>query len=359
MAAGSRHSLPCWNCRNEILGKPWSTERHTEGRTNFRPHSRRRRFWRLRARSVVWVCVLGILLPAGLTVPTVAAAERADAEDRADEFPRLISLNPSLTAIIIRLGAREALVGVDDYSARVLPEASDLPRVGGLFDPNLEAVLALRPDRVLIVAGVDQQSHGARLEKLGLEVEIYPNERLDEVLENIARLGQLLGREEAAEDRAAMILSMRNAVATVAKGRPKPATVAVVDRSPLYLVGGETFLDEMLDAVGASNLVRSLPPGYPRGSIEWLIAARPELLLDMTPGAVDAASFWARWPSLPAVAAERVVTVDASRVSLPGPDLDDALRELAVVVHGEAIGEEIDALLRAALSAAPREGPPK
>jgi ABC-type Fe3+-hydroxamate transport system substrate-binding protein len=102
-----------------------------------------------------------------------------------------------------------------------------------------------------------------------------------------------------------------------------------------------------------------LSPGYPRGSIEWLIAARPELLLDMTPGAVDAASFWARWPSLPAVAAERVVTVDASRVSLPGPDLDDALRELAVVVHGEAIGEEIDALLRAALSPAPREGPPK
>ena len=67
---------------------------------------------------------------------------------------------------------------------------------------------------------------------------------------------------------------------------------AVVDRSPLYLVGSETFLDEMLESAGAENLARSLGVGYPRASIEWLISARPELLLDMTPGAVGAAAFW-------------------------------------------------------------------
>jgi len=269
-------------------------------------------------------------------------------ESSAERPDRLISLNPSLTAIVLRLGGGAKLVGVDDYSARVLEAVSDLPRVGGLFDPSLESVMALRPDRVLLVAGVDQRSHAARLARLGLEVEVYENERLSEVLENIARIGRLLGREEAAAGRIRAIRSMYAAVSRATEGLGQPRTLAVVDRSPLHLVGAATFLDEMLEAVGALNLARSLGAGYPRGSIEWLIAAGPELLIDMTPNGPETGSgseFWSRWPSLPAVEAGRVLTLDARRISLPGPDLDRALRELAVAVHGPSIGPRIDAAL--------------
>ncbi|MHA7837642.1 MAG: ABC transporter substrate-binding protein [bacterium] len=269
-------------------------------------------------------------------------------ESSAERPDRLISLNPSLTAIVLRLGGGAKLVGVDDYSARVLEAVSDLPRVGGLFDPSLESVMALRPDRVLLVAGVDQRSHAARLARLGLEVEVYENERLSEVLENIARIGRLLGREEAAAGRIRAIRSMYAAVSRATEGLGQPRTLAVVDRSPLHLVGAATFLDEMLEAVGALNLARSLGAGYPRGSIEWLIAAEPELLIDMTPNGPETGSgseFWSRWPSLPAVEAGLVLTLDARRISLPGPDLDRALRELAVAVHGPSIGPRIDAAL--------------
>jgi ABC-type Fe3+-hydroxamate transport system substrate-binding protein len=254
---------------------------------------------------------------------------------------RLISLNPSLSAIVLRLGEGQRLVGVDDYSARLMPELAELPRVGGLFDPGLESILSLRPDRVLLVAGLEQETHATRLAKLGVPVDIYPNERLDEVLENIQRLGTLLGREQAAANRIQAILEMRRAVSVAAKSRRRPTSVAIVDRSPLFIVGSETFLDEMLDAVGAENLGRRLAKGYPRGSIEWLIDARPERLLDMTPGATAALEFWSRWPSIPAVANGQVVDVDASRISLPGPDLDRALRELAIAVHGEGIEVDI------------------
>ncbi len=257
--------------------------------------------------------------------------------------PRLISLNPSLTAIVVALGRADTLVGIDDYSARVLPELADRPKVGGLFDPSLEAVVSLRPDRVLVVAGIDQKTHAERLERLGLKVELYQNERLDQVLENIERLGRLLGREEIAAERITAIRDTRSAVARATRGHAEPGAVAIIDRSPLYLVGGETFLDEMLVAVGARNLGAALAAGYPRSSTEWLIDARPELLLDMTPGATSAAEFWARWPSLPAVAAGRALTVEASRMSMPGPNLDASLRELAVIVHGEEILAAIDA----------------
>ena len=297
---------------------------------------------RMPRRSLFLLALLVALLDA---TPLRIHAEEAEAAPL-----RLISLNPSLTAIIVRLGGSARLVGVDDYSARVVPEVAGLPQVGGLFDPNLESVVALRPDRVLLVAGVDQKSHGERLARLGIEVEVYENERLDEVLENIERLGRLLGRERAAADRIAAILAMRDAVETATASRARPKTLAVVDRAPLYLVGSETFLDEMLETVGARNLGRELGTGYPRGSIEWLIATGPELLLDMTPrtGEVDAgAAFWSRWPSLPAVVDGRVLSIDARRISLPGPDLDGALRDLAIAVHGEAIARSIDAALAA------------
>ena len=294
------------------------------------------------------VCLVLLVLSGAVAgAPTSMAADAAGA----GASLRLVSLNPSLTAIVLRLGGGDSLVGVDDYSAKVLPEIADRPRVGGLFDPSLEAVVSLRPDRVLLVAGVDQQSHAERLEKLGLQVEIYRNERLDEVLENIERLGGLLGQKQLAAERIRAILAMREAVKLAAQGRGRPATLAVVDRNPLFIVGADTFLDEMLESVGAQNLGRKLATGYPRGSIEWLIGARPELLLDMTPGAESAAEFWGRWPSIPAVRAGSVVDVDARRISLPGPDIDQALRELAIAVHGAEIGAAIDA----ALSRAARE----
>ncbi|MBB84725.1 MAG: hypothetical protein CL931_13015 [Deltaproteobacteria bacterium] len=303
------------------------------------------RFRASRSRASVWFAS-GMLLV--LLAPVLAFAERA----KVDGTPaRLISLNPSLTSILVRLGARETLVGVDDYSAQVVSEVVDLPRVGGLFDPSLEAVVALGPERVLLVAGVDQEGHAARLARAGVEVDVYPNETLAQVFENIERLGRLVGREAAAAERLREIRAMKAAVSVATADRLQPGTIVVVDRSPLYLVGGGTFLDEMLEAVGARNLVRALAPGYPRGSIEWLVASRPELVLDMTPGTSDALAFWGRWPSLPAVANERVVSVEAGRVSLPGPDLDDSLRALALLVHGVEIATSIDAALPAARAA--------
>jgi iron complex transport system substrate-binding protein len=292
-------------------------------------------------RSLVWIL---FLLVSGSVANSSSGQTDGPTTPRAPL--RLISLNPSLTAIVLRLGAGDSLVGIDDYSARVLPEVADRPKVGGLFDPSLESVVALRPDRVLIVAGVDQRSHAERLEQLGLEVEIYQNERLDEVLENIERIGGLLDREQAAADRIRAILEMHAAVVVAARGRQRPSTLAVVTRTPLFVVGADTFLDEMLAAVGARNLGRRLAKGYPRASIEWLIDVGPELLLDMTPGAESASAFWARWPSLPAVATNRVIDLDASRISLPGPDLDQALRALAVAVHGDEISAAIDEALR-------------
>jgi hypothetical protein len=98
----------------------------------------------------VWVLVLAV----------AAGAEPVAAR-------RVVSLNPSLTAMVIALGGREQLVGVDDYSART-PAAAGLPTVGGLYNPSLEAVVALAPDLVVLVPSAEQRAFRERLEALGI-----------------------------------------------------------------------------------------------------------------------------------------------------------------------------------------------
>jgi iron complex transport system substrate-binding protein len=250
---------------------------------------------------------------------------------------RVVSMNPSLTRIVVALGARDALVGVDEFSAREEPAAAGLPLVGSLYAPSLEAVVGLRPDLVILVPSVEQRDFRAQLEALGLSVLSLDPVRFDDVLESIRTLGRRVGREREAEARVEAIRRTRERVARATRGLARPRTVFVLQREPLYLVGQGTFLDEMLALAGASNLGAAFPETWPRTSLEWLVDAAPEVILDSDSDREPAGDYWARWPSIPAVRSRRVVPLAAGRITLPGPDLDRALVALARAIHGDSI----------------------
>jgi iron complex transport system substrate-binding protein len=247
---------------------------------------------------------------------------------------RVVSLNPSLTATLVALGAEQMLVGVDDWSARQQPAARDLPVVGGLFTPSLEAVVALEPDLVVLVPGVQQRDLGDRLRALGIEVLELPNIALADLLASIERLGQRLGRAEVAARRVAEIRAAWDAAARRSAGAARPRAVLVIQREPLYVVGAGSFLDDMLRAAGAENAAAGFAEAYPRVAVEWLIEAAPEVILDASDDPTEPGAWWARWPSLPAVAAGRVVRIDEA-VMLPGPYPDRGLAILSETLgHG-------------------------
>jgi iron complex transport system substrate-binding protein len=247
---------------------------------------------------------------------------------------RVVSLNPSLTATVVALGAEQMLVGVDDWSARQQPAARDLPVVGGLFTPSLEAVVALEPDLVVMVPGVQQRDVGDRLRALGIEVLELPNVALADLLDSIERLGERLGRAEAAARRVAEIRAAWDAAARRSAGAARPRAVLVIQREPLYVVGAGSFLDDMLRAAGADNAAAAFGEAYPRVAAEWLIEAAPEVILDASDDPTEPAAWWARWPSLPAVAAGRVVRIEDT-VMLPGPYPD---RSLAILSERLGLG---------------------
>jgi len=268
--------------------------------------------------------VVGVLLFGLLAAPAGGAPAR-----------RVVSLNPSLTAIVVALGAEGALVGVDSFSAREEPAVAGLPTVGGLYSPSLEAVVALDPDLVVFVPTAEQRDFQRRLAELEVGAEAYDPVSFEDVLGTILRLGERVGREAAAKERVAAIRAARQAAEARAAGLPRPRTLLILQREPLFVVGRGSFVDEMLDAAGAENLGRAFDEPWPRVSREWLLAAAPELIIDGSDVAGDALAYWSKWPSLPAVRDGRVVAVPQGSVALPGPWLDRSLERLAALLHPE------------------------
>ncbi len=264
-----------------------------------------------------------------LALAASAAAGAAPAPAAGGAAPRIVSLNPSLTAILLAIGAGPMLVGVDEYSARQQPEVRSLPTVGGLFNPSLESVVALAPDLVVLVPGAQQRDLQGRLQALGIEAVALPNIQLEELLASIDALGRLTGHEAQARERVGAIQREWRRVEAENAARPALRAVLVIQREPLYLVGRGSFLDAMLRAAGADNPASAFEEPYPRVSLEWLLAAAPEVILDASQDPSDAATWWSRWPSLPAVASGRVVAVPAAEVTLPGPYVERGLRLLA------------------------------
>jgi iron complex transport system substrate-binding protein len=280
---------------------------------------------------------MGLRLRAPLALALALGCAPAFAGEPAEPAPaarRVVSLNPSLSAILLALGAGQALVGVDEYSARQQPQLAGLPTVGGLFTPSLEAVVALQPDLVVLVPGAQQRDLHERLAALGIAVEALPNIRLEDLLASIERLAARVGRAEAGRARVAEIRSEWRRVERAHAGAPRPRAVLVLQRDPLYLVGSGSFLDDMLGAAGAENLAASFAEPYPRVGLEWLLAAAPEVILDASEDPAAASDYWARFPSLPAVASGRVVALPAAQVTLPGPHPERGLRILAQALRG-------------------------
>jgi ABC-type Fe3+-hydroxamate transport system substrate-binding protein len=271
------------------------------------------------------------LRSAALALLLALAAGAAGATPR-----RIVSLNPSLTAILLALGARDALVGVDSFSAQQEPEVAGLPTVGGLYNPSLEAVVALSPDLVVFVPTAEQRGFQQRLEELALPTEAFDPVSFEDVLRSIQRLGARVGREPAARERVEAIRAARRAVEARVAGLPRRRTVLVLQREPLFVVGRGSFVDEMLGAAGAENVGRTLAEPWPRATREWLLDAAPEVIVDASDVSGDAQTHWAQWPSLPAVRDGRVVAVPQGAVALPGPWLDRALERLAAAIHPES-----------------------
>jgi iron complex transport system substrate-binding protein len=250
---------------------------------------------------------------------------------------RIVPLAPSLTEILFALGAGDSVVGVIDY-ADYPPEAVGRVRVGGGLDPNLEVIVALRPDLVLIAADANRWETLIQLAQLQIPVFGVKPVGVEGVLTSIAKVGEAVGRQPQAEG---LITHMRRRMAAVSQkvsvlARPRVLYVVWID--PLIVAGGETVIDDLINLAGGANVVRTA--GFPRYSLEELVIDPPDvILLALDRGGPDHGEALRRlpvWREIRPVREGAIRVIDASLTSRPGPRIVDGVELLARLLHPQA-----------------------
>lgn len=271
---------------------------------------------------------------AALVLVAFAAAARADAPER------IVSLAPSLTETVFALGLGDRVVGVSVY-CDYPPEVERIDRVGTFITPNLEAIIAKRPDVILAVPSPGNRNPVEALERLGFKVIVVDPISLDGIKESLLSLGDQLGRAAKARDLVAGIDSRIQRVRMKLEGAVARKVLMVVGQAPLIVAGALTVQDELIRLAGGVNLGAAAGNGWPHLSIEYAIASAPEVIVDSTMGSEirageDAAtSFWKAFPMIPAVKEGRIFGYKAYEVLRPGPRIGEALEVIARFVHPE------------------------
>jgi iron complex transport system substrate-binding protein len=234
---------------------------------------------------------------------------------------RVVSLVPSATETLRAIGSARVLVGRTDFDRQQW--AAALPSVGGGLEPDLESLVALRPDLVVRFAGEQDPRTPSRLDDLGIPHIAVRPDRIDDIYATARMLGQATGRPAAADSLIASLGRSLAAVANAVRGLRRVPTVYVLGGSPPWVAGPNTYIHEVLTLAGGDNVFADLPTLYAAVSPEQLRTREVEVVLlsagasydrSLTPGAR--------------------VEVVGDALEIPGPGVVEAASRVADLLHG-------------------------
>ncbi len=253
----------------------------------------------------------------------------------------IVSLSPGTTEALFALGLGDRVVAVssaDDFP----PEVKDLPRVGGLNTPNVEALLALKPDLV-VATGIHPHATEATIRNRGLRLLLLPQNSLADVYDAILALGEATGAETKARE---LVADMRRreaeVAARVAVAPPdrRPSIFVLLQAEPVYTAGPDALVSEIIRKAGGRNAADSLKQQYAQVSAEFVIKANPDHIL-LTHGSKEAGEAMAKeiagrigWGRVTAVREGNLIAdIHPDLLLRPGPRVIRGLELLTERLH--------------------------
>jgi iron complex transport system substrate-binding protein len=253
---------------------------------------------------------------------------------------RIVSLAPSVTETLFALGAGSEVVGVSQY-CDYPPQVRDLPRVGSFLTPNLEAILALRPT---LVVGLELSSNLRQiraLNSMGYPVLLVSDDSLRQIEDSIETIGARIDRRREADQLVARIKARIAAIKERLTDATRIRALMLVGHQPIVAVGTGTYLDELLRIARTDNIADAAGEQWPHLSMEFIIAMRPQVILDGAMGSDPASSdFWQKDPAIPAVRDHRVLGYPQDPILHAGPRVGQSLEMIARMVHPEAFARD-------------------
>lgn len=249
---------------------------------------------------------------------------------------RIVSLLPSLTESVCAMDQCQRLVGVDRYS-NYPASVRSLPVLGGGLDPNIEGIVALRPDVVLLATS---SRASQRLESLGIKVVALEPKSHADVRRVLGKIGVLLDIPEAA-GAARLWRTIDASISAAAQSlspRARRARVYFeVNRGP-YAAGESSFIGETLTRLGVKNVVPASLGPFPRLNPEFVVRANPDVIM-VGNRSMQAMASYPGWGSIKAVKEQRICVfgvVESDVVVRPGPRMAEAARLMARCLEDKA-----------------------
>ena len=250
---------------------------------------------------------------------------------------RIVSLAPNLTEILFALGLGDRIVGVTSF-CDYPEEAKKKPKIGGMSNPSLEAVVSLKPNLVVVTTDGNQKEFEARLRSMKINTYVFEARRLSELSRSIRKMGLALGVKEKAEVLAREIETPLNRFKTPSPGARKKKVFFIVWPDPLVAAGPGTVIDDVITLLGAENVAGKARASYPKYSIEELIRQAPDMIIigDMREGIQKvSAGLLKRLQRVPAVKNEKVFYVGDDLYRL-GPRTIRGIEELSRLMGRES-----------------------
>ncbi len=246
---------------------------------------------------------------------------------------RVVSLNPAATEAIFTIGADSLLVGRsrwDEYPK----EVSRIAALGDGIRPNIEAVLAARPTLVVLYATAENRAAADALGRAGIRTIALRVDHIAQFHQLLTVLGRALGAETRARVVSDSVQATLDRVRALTASRARPRVVWPAWESPLLVIGGGSYIDELLVIAGADNVFHDMPAPSPPVSIEEIAKRDPDLIVA---GATRAAKLTASpsWQAIRAVRERRFIVQDPAVTGRPSAVLGMAAVQLARALHPE------------------------
>jgi len=286
--------------------------------------------------------------PADGRADTSRAAARATAQAGApmrDDFgvaiplgrrpERIVSLNPTTTEILFAIGAGPRLVGRSKWDT-FPAAAAKVPSLGDALRPSVEAVLGAHPDLVLLYASADDRAAADRLRQAGITTVSFKIDSITQFARDTRVLGRLTGDSAAADRVVDTVMAALDRVRQATARLHHPTVLVPTWDKPVIVLGGGSFVSQLLDIAGARNVYADQPVPSLTVTLEDVLRRNPDYILV---GASDVEKLRTspQWRAIPAVRNGHVLAYDENLVSRPSVELGAAARSLADLFHPGAV----------------------
>jgi iron complex transport system substrate-binding protein len=253
---------------------------------------------------------------------------------------RVVSLAPNLTENIFAVGAGDRLVGVTTF-CNYPEEAKAIAKIGDTMTPNMESIVALKPEVVFVSTASQIEAFMKTLEANGIAVYVTNPTSLDDLFKSLQQMGEIFGTSNQA-DALVIGLSGRESFVwhTIFQDRQRsnakvevPRVFVQISKEPLFTIGKQSFMTAIIARAGGESVTANVESAYPKLSKEAASALNPEaIVLSESDDNKEANEVF---KNSPAVKNGRVYKINADLLSRPGPRLVDALEQIAKYLHPE------------------------